>query len=147
MSPDAKQKKGQQADEQKASSKAGWVVVFLMLAVIGGLVAWNPEFVTDLFADRAEPEKLEVIQAGETTGMAFLNVEGGPGQVYLDGEKLGPLPLKNRVIRSGKHRVLVKDPSGVVLLDKTLDLAAGASESLSLSASGGEAQAPPGAGD
>jgi len=90
---------------------------------------------------------MEVIQAGETTGMAFLNVDGAEGQVFLDGEKLGPLPLSNRVIRSGRHRLVVKGAAGKVLMDKKFELAAGAKQTIKVPAPGSSDQASDKAGD
>ncbi len=134
MAHNADRNKDAKANKDKAASKAGWVVVVFMLAVIGGLIAYNPEFVTDLFSGKGEPEQIEVIQGGETTGMGFLTVEGGKGLVFLDGEKIGPLPLANRVIRSGRHRLLIKGAGGKVLLDEKFELAAGDKKSIQIGA-------------
>jgi len=45
------EKKGGSGEKAASgSSKAAWIVVFLVLALIGGLIWYNPEFVTDLFS-------------------------------------------------------------------------------------------------
>lgn len=132
MAHNADRDKDVEANKEKASSKAGWVVVLFMLVVIGGLIAYNPEFITDLFSGEGEPEQIEVIQAGETTGMGFLTVEGVKGLVFIDGEKIGPLPLSNRVVRAGRHRLLIKGAGGKVLLDEKFELAAGDKKSIQI---------------
>jgi hypothetical protein len=124
----AKQSADGEAAKRKAKSKAGWVVVIFMMAVIGGLVAYNPEFVTDLFdSDSVEP--MPSAGPGETTALGFLEVAcktcEKKAKVILDGEILGPLPIVNRLVRTGEHRLQIRSKGGKFLVDQRIKVAPG----------------------
>ena|GEM_PF-1995468 len=61
------------------------------------------------------------------TAVAFLSVHTtNPAKVTLDGELLaGTTPLKDRVLRAGKHRVMVDALDGTRLMDEVIVLQAG----------------------
>lgn len=134
----SKQSADSEAAKRKAKSKAGWVVVIFMLAVIGGLVAYNPEFVTDLFeSDAVEP--MPSASPGATTELGFLAVAcktcEKKAKVILDGEILGPLPIASRIVRTGDHRLQIRAKAGHFLVDQRIKVGPGEKLQLSLAPS------------
>jgi serine/threonine protein kinase len=100
---------------KKAPWKALIIVVVIVVAAVLTVVFWP---------------KGEGEAPGDTTGassIAFLSVHTtSPAKVTLDGEVIeGTTPVKDKVLRAGKHRVMVDALDGTRLMDEVIVLQAG----------------------
>jgi len=101
--------------KKKAPWKVLAVLVVIVAAAVLALVFWPKG------GDQAP---------GDTAGassIAFLSVHTtGPARVTLDGELIeGTTPVKEKVLRAGKHRVMVDALDGTRLMDEVIMLQAG----------------------
>lgn len=102
---------------ETGATRVDWrrgIIVLLALAVLGliGVLLFG--------TGRTEPERRE-------TPLAFLTVEASqPVLLVLDDELLsGDHPARHRLLRIGEHRLTVKTPEGVPILDQTFTVAPG----------------------
>ncbi len=105
------------------------LVVLSLLLMAGGLLSGEPEV-----GPTGPP-------AGPSSLIGFLSVEvDRPVQITLDGEQVpGRNSIERKVIRAGRHRVIIEDLAGRPLLDEVIEIRAGEHEKLRL-------VVPPGAG-
>jgi serine/threonine protein kinase len=101
--------------KKKVPWKAVAILAAIVVAVVLALVFWP----------KGEDEA-----PGDTAGassIAFLSVHTtSPAKVTLDGELIeGTTPLKDKVMRAGKHRVMVDSLDGTRLMDEVVVLQAG----------------------
>ncbi len=106
------------------------LVVLSLLLMAGGLLSSEPEV-----GPTGPP-------AGPSSLIGFLSVEvDRPVQITLDGEQVpGRGSIERKVIRAGRHRVIIEDLAGRTLLDEVIEVRAGEHEELRL-------VVPPAAGD
>ncbi len=67
------------------------------------------------------------LPAGQTSLVGFLSIRTGqPARVTLDGEVLpGKTPLVRKIVRAGRHRLLVETLSGRRLMDEAIEIPPG----------------------
>jgi hypothetical protein len=105
-------------DLPAARKKSPWRIVAILVVVVVAAV------LAIAFWPRGDGEA----QGGaEASPVAFLSVHADrSARVTLDGELLeGVTPVKDKVLRAGKHRVMVDDLDGVRLMDEVILLEAG----------------------
>jgi len=99
---------------------AGVLLILVLIAAVYG--------VSNFFSSGPEEEK----PVEEVTHLGFLSVvSDAPAQLTLDGELLeGTTPLENRIIRAGKHRLVVQTLEGGRLLDEIVTIGPGEHKSI-----------------
>ena len=99
--------------------KFPWKAVAILVVIVAAVV------LTLVFWPRGESEAPG--DAAGASSIAFLSVHTtSPAKVTLDGELIeGTTPLKDKVLRAGKHRVMVDSLDGTRLMDEVIVLQAG----------------------
>ena len=102
-----------------ARKKTPWKVIAILVVIVAAAV------LAVVYWPKGDGEAKE--EAAGATSVAFLSVHtNSPARVTLDGELLeGTTPVKDKVLRAGKHRIMVDALDGTRLMDEVIMLQAG----------------------